>query len=61
MTAAGAHRGTAGLLGFKRHLRAAVVPGEAAYLLSQRGVTALRGCRPRCWPRCWTAPATGRR
>ncbi|WDM13428.1 TOMM precursor leader peptide-binding protein [Streptomyces lavenduligriseus] len=43
MTAPGTHRGTAGLLGFKRHLRAAVVPGEAAYLLSQRGVTALRG------------------
>ncbi|WP_318201626.1 TOMM precursor leader peptide-binding protein [Streptomyces sp. SCL15-4] len=43
MTATGTHRGAAGLLGFKRHLRAAVVPGEAAYLLSQRGVTALRG------------------
>lgn len=31
------------LLGFKRHLQAAVVPGEAAYLVSARGVTALRG------------------
>jgi oxazoline/thiazoline synthase len=30
-------------LGFKRHLRAALVPGEAAYLLSAHGVTALRG------------------
>lgn len=30
-------------LGFKRHLRTALVPGEAAYLLSARGVTALRG------------------
>ncbi|MEU1368807.1 TOMM precursor leader peptide-binding protein [Streptomyces sp. NPDC005803] len=42
MTASGTH-GAAGLLGFKSHLRAAIVPGEAAYLLSQRGVTALRG------------------
>ncbi|MFD5184155.1 TOMM precursor leader peptide-binding protein [Streptomyces sp. NPDC058372] len=32
-----------GLIGFKSHLRATVVPGEAAYLVSQRGVTALRG------------------
>jgi ribosomal protein S12 methylthiotransferase accessory factor len=31
------------LVGFKRHLQAAVVPGEAAYLVSARGVTALRG------------------
>lgn len=31
------------LVGFKRYLRAAVVPGEAAYLISVRGVTALRG------------------
>jgi ribosomal protein S12 methylthiotransferase accessory factor len=31
------------LLGFKRHLQAAVIPGEAAYLVSARGVTALRG------------------
>ncbi|MFI6206314.1 TOMM precursor leader peptide-binding protein [Streptomyces sp. NPDC051041] len=30
-------------LGFKSHLRATVVPGEAAYLVSHRGVTALRG------------------
>ncbi|MFB6983013.1 TOMM precursor leader peptide-binding protein [Streptomyces scopuliridis] len=30
-------------LGFKSHLRATVVPGEAAYLVSQRGVTALYG------------------
>ncbi|MFJ4712039.1 TOMM precursor leader peptide-binding protein [Streptomyces sp. NPDC088785] len=43
MTLSGTHRGSAGLLGFKSHLRAALVPGEAAYLLSQRGVTALRG------------------
>jgi bacteriocin biosynthesis cyclodehydratase domain-containing protein len=28
---------------FKRHLRAAVIPGEAAYLLSPSGVTALHG------------------
>ena len=31
------------LLGFKRHLQVAVVPGEAAYLVSARGVTALKG------------------
>ncbi|MER5435293.1 TOMM precursor leader peptide-binding protein [Streptomyces sp. NPDC002588] len=31
------------LLGFKRHLQATVVPGEAAYLVSQAGVTALHG------------------
>jgi len=31
------------LVGFKQHLRAAVAPGEAAYLVSARGVTALRG------------------
>jgi oxazoline/thiazoline synthase len=31
------------LIGFKRHLRAEVVPGEAAYLFSERGVTALIG------------------
>ncbi|KAF4407924.1 TOMM precursor leader peptide-binding protein [Streptomyces lycii] len=30
-------------VGFKRHLRAEVVPGEAVYLLSVRGVTALHG------------------
>jgi bacteriocin biosynthesis cyclodehydratase domain-containing protein len=30
-------------VGFKRHLRAEVVPGEAAYLMSARGVTVLRG------------------
>ncbi|MFC1416166.1 TOMM precursor leader peptide-binding protein [Streptacidiphilus cavernicola] len=36
--------GTRGdLLGFKPHLRAEVVPGEAAYLFSSRGVTAVRG------------------
>lgn len=40
-----AHRGDEDdtLLGFKLHLRAAVVPGEAAYLVSQAGVTALHG------------------
>lgn len=31
------------LIGFRRHLRAEVVPGEAAYLFSERGVTALFG------------------
>ncbi|MER5636427.1 TOMM precursor leader peptide-binding protein [Kitasatospora sp. NPDC002227] len=31
------------LLGFKAHLRVRVVPGEAAYLVSPRSVTALRG------------------
>ncbi|MFF7655094.1 TOMM precursor leader peptide-binding protein [Streptomyces sp. NPDC007983] len=30
-------------LGFKGHLRATLVPGEAAYLVSHRGVTALHG------------------
>ncbi|MFJ8311736.1 MULTISPECIES: TOMM precursor leader peptide-binding protein [unclassified Streptomyces] len=30
-------------LGFKSHLRPTVIPGEAAYLVSHRGVTALRG------------------
>ncbi|MFE2428195.1 TOMM precursor leader peptide-binding protein [Streptomyces sp. NPDC059373] len=30
-------------MGFKRHWRAEVVPGEAAYLLSERGVKALYG------------------
>jgi oxazoline/thiazoline synthase len=34
---------TAQLLGFKRHLQTAVVPGEAAYLLSPLGMTALQG------------------
>ncbi len=42
MTPSGTQGGT-GFLGFKSHLRVTVVPGEAAYLLSQRGVTALRG------------------
>lgn len=31
------------LVGFKRHLRPAVVPDEATYLVSRRGVTALHG------------------
>ncbi|MEV6949421.1 TOMM precursor leader peptide-binding protein [Streptomyces sp. NPDC051172] len=31
------------LVGFKRHLSPVVVPGEATYLVSRRGVTALRG------------------
>ncbi len=31
------------LIGFKRHLRVDVVEGEAVYVLSERGVTALRG------------------
>ncbi|MFD6175244.1 hypothetical protein ACFWH0_40770, partial [Streptomyces coeruleorubidus] len=30
-------------VGFKLHLRPVVVPGEAAYLVSRHGVTALRG------------------
>ncbi|SFB25264.1 ribosomal protein S12 methylthiotransferase accessory factor [Amycolatopsis marina] len=33
----------AGLLGFKRHLRAEVSEGKAAFLFSERGVTALQG------------------
>ncbi|GGX96640.1 TOMM precursor leader peptide-binding protein [Streptomyces hiroshimensis] len=32
-----------GLVGFKSHLRPTVVPGDAAYLVSPRGVTALHG------------------
>ncbi|HEU5357091.1 MAG TPA: TOMM precursor leader peptide-binding protein [Actinocrinis sp.] len=35
--------GTGRLVGFKRHLRSTVIPGEAAYLLSPLGVTALQG------------------
>ncbi|MET9882641.1 TOMM precursor leader peptide-binding protein [Streptomyces sp. NPDC006430] len=31
------------LVGFKSHLRPTVVPGDAAYLVSRRGVTALNG------------------
>ncbi|MEV7601806.1 TOMM precursor leader peptide-binding protein [Kitasatospora sp. NPDC089797] len=31
------------LIGFKRHLRAEVVPGDAVYLMSEHGVTAVRG------------------
>ncbi|HET6860754.1 MAG TPA: TOMM precursor leader peptide-binding protein, partial [Streptomyces sp.] len=31
------------LVGFKSHLRPTVVPGEAAYLVSPRGITALHG------------------
>ncbi|MFI6152972.1 TOMM precursor leader peptide-binding protein [Kitasatospora sp. NPDC051170] len=39
-----ADTGARGLpLGFKRHLRAEVVPGEATYLLSANGVTAVAG------------------
>ncbi|MGB8944393.1 MAG: hypothetical protein WCD21_29815, partial [Streptomyces sp.] len=30
---------------FKSHLRCAVVPGEAAYLVSHSGITALRGAQ----------------
>ena len=36
---------TGRLLGFKRHLRTTVIPGEAAYVLSPLGVTALQGER----------------
>ena len=36
-------RDGATLVGFRRHLRPATVPGEATYLVSRRGVTALRG------------------
>jgi bacteriocin biosynthesis cyclodehydratase domain-containing protein len=35
--------GSAQLIGFRRHLRAEVVAGEATYLFSERGVTALMG------------------
>ncbi|MFB7939676.1 TOMM precursor leader peptide-binding protein [Streptomyces sp. NPDC056049] len=31
------------LVGFKRHLRVASIPGEAVYLLSEQGTTALQG------------------
>lgn len=31
------------LIGFKRHLRPEVVPGDAVYLMSEHGVTAVRG------------------
>lgn len=41
MTATGSP--AAQLLGFKRHLKAEVVAGEAVYLFSERGVTALKG------------------
>ncbi|MBT2454393.1 TOMM precursor leader peptide-binding protein [Streptomyces sp. ISL-86] len=49
MTAAGRERGTAPLaeddvlVGFKSHLWPMVVPDDAAYLVSRRGVTALHG------------------
>ncbi|MGW0565304.1 TOMM precursor leader peptide-binding protein [Streptomyces sp. NPDC003016] len=35
--------GTAARVGFKLHLQPTVVPGEGAYLVSRRGVTALHG------------------
>ncbi|MEU8521663.1 TOMM precursor leader peptide-binding protein [Streptomyces sp. NBC_01216] len=35
--------GTTNGLGFKPHLKAEVVPGEGVFLISERGVTALRG------------------
>jgi hypothetical protein len=31
------------VVGFKRHLRVEVIKGEAVYLFSERGVTALKG------------------
>ncbi|MEW2270235.1 TOMM precursor leader peptide-binding protein [Streptomyces griseofuscus] len=31
------------LIGFKRHLRPEVIPGDAVYLMSEHGVTAVRG------------------
>ncbi|AUG78886.1 ribosomal protein S12 methylthiotransferase accessory factor [Kitasatospora sp. MMS16-BH015] len=34
---------SAPLIGFKQHLRAEVVPGDAVYLMSERGVTAVAG------------------
>jgi len=34
---------TSGAIGFKRHLRIEVIRGEAVYLFSERGVTALKG------------------
>ncbi|GGK82682.1 TOMM precursor leader peptide-binding protein [Streptomyces flaveus] len=49
MTGAGEHEAgtlvpdSSALVGFKRHLSPVVVPGEAIYLVSRRGVTALRG------------------
>lgn len=49
MTADGGKRaadvadGESARVGFKLHLRPVVVPGEAAYLVSRQGVTALRG------------------
>ncbi|HEY2436384.1 MAG TPA: hypothetical protein VGH93_04325, partial [Solirubrobacteraceae bacterium] len=45
MTVADGSDTTGRLLGFKRHLRTEVIPGEAAYLLSPLGVTALEGDR----------------
>ncbi|WP_441245970.1 TOMM precursor leader peptide-binding protein [Kitasatospora sp. McL0602] len=43
MTAAEGTAAAEAQLGLKTHLRAEVVPGEAAYLVSPRSVTALRG------------------
>ncbi|MFG3107557.1 TOMM precursor leader peptide-binding protein [Streptomyces tendae] len=37
------HRVPSRLIGLKTHLRPSVVPGEAVYLVSQRGITALLG------------------
>jgi oxazoline/thiazoline synthase len=41
MTGSGAPTGR--VVGFKRHLRVEVIKGEAVYLFSERGVTALKG------------------
>ncbi|MBO1334101.1 TOMM precursor leader peptide-binding protein [Streptomyces sp. VRA16 Mangrove soil] len=43
MTSGGRHGASTGFIGFKSHFQVTVVPGEAAYLFSQLGVTALRG------------------
>ncbi|MEV6753666.1 TOMM precursor leader peptide-binding protein [Streptomyces sp. NPDC051214] len=46
MTQTGEHTGEqTAFVEFKSHLRCAVVPGEAAYLVSHSGITALRGAQ----------------
>ncbi|MFE1950160.1 TOMM precursor leader peptide-binding protein [Streptomyces sp. NPDC059524] len=41
-------RDTGNAVGFKLHLHPVVIPGEAAYLVSRQGVTALRGEHAEC-------------
>ncbi|HET9206856.1 MAG TPA: hypothetical protein VFO28_11500, partial [Burkholderiaceae bacterium] len=36
-------RSGAPLIGFKRHLRAEIIAGDAVYLISERGIVALQG------------------